>query len=301
MAPRWVLVIGVAGVLPLTGCSGSGDDGAPRTGGSTPAGSVPVTAAAPTSPPPTTAPAVPPWFELATDGAEPAGPVQTTVWRAGDPPAPNGSYRMAWAALTGAQDGLIFADVRIAQPYPGPEGDYVTEELPDVPEGQAWLLTPHHPAGAPGDFGYEIHWRRANGDLWMFRSSGLSADRFVDLALQAVPGVEVPVDIPEPSLQVLDVAAEGAGVVRQQEYSFADGRVYLTVRNDGGAFDLLVLGPVIEPVTVAGTPGYEATLTNGQVELVWDAGNGWWATASISPTIAAQADEIIGSIVPTPG
>jgi hypothetical protein len=73
------------------------------------------------------------------------------------------------------------------------------------------------------------------------------------------------------------------------------------VRNDGGAFDLLVLGPTIEPVRVAGAPGYEATLTNGQVEVVWAAGDGWWATASISPTIAAQADEIIGSIVPTPG
>jgi hypothetical protein len=292
-------MVGVAGLLALTlaGCSGQDGDGAPRPDGSGATGSVPVTTTGSTAPPATTAPTVPLWFELASDQAAPSGPIRSTE---GDPSAADDSSHMAWAAVIGAQDGLLFADVRPARPYPGPEGDYVTEELPDALDGRAWLLTPNQPDGSPGTFGYEVHWQRANGDLWLFRSSGLSADRLVDLALQASPGVGAPLAIPDPSLEVVDVAAEGGGVVRQQEYSLDGGFVSLTVRNDGGAFDLLVLGPAIEPVTVAGAPGYSATLTNGQVEVVWDAGGGWWATASISPAIAARADEIIGSIVPTP-
>jgi hypothetical protein len=187
-----------------------------------------------------------------------------------------------------------------AHPFPSPEGDYVTERLQGFSEGEAWLLVPNGMDSKPLSHGFEVFWSRDNGDVWLFRSYGLTTEELVDLVRLAQPGEGRRVGLADASMHLVASNIGAPGTIRQQQYVVDGAPVSLTVRNDGGVFDLIVSASEIRTVSVVGLTGYTATLGNGQVEFVWDAGDGWWAAASVAPALAPRADEIRDAIETAP-
>ena len=249
----------------------------------------------------TTAPATTPsqpWFGLTVAGAS-AGPV--TVQPCCVALSDKEEHRVVWTVPGGPTHGLLLVTVRLGVGYPGIplEGDYTSRLLSGVPDGEAWLSTPLDASAEhkPMDSFFEVKWDRSNGDVWHFQEYGMSAQQLIDLALQATPGSATAVQLPNGSATLLAAESRGASQSTDATYTIDGLTVGLSVRNDGGAFGLLILAnDIIRPVTIAGVNGFEATLTNGQVEVVWDAGGGWWGELSIHPGLATRADEIIRSL-----
>ena len=239
-----------------------------------------------------------PWFEVSLADAT-SGLVSLTACCASNPPEPNDTYSMAWTDANGADNGLLTLTVILDGPEGFADGDYASERL-DLAEGEAFLQWANDGTDAEDNRSLEVAWRRANGDVWKFMSSDLSPRRLIDLVEQVQPGSPLPALAPESGMQLTaTVDSSGAGLVRSQEISVAGEYVSVSVRNDGRAFGMVVLGDEARPITIAGANGYVSTLRNGQIEAVWDAGDGWWATVAIGSELASRADEILGSIVST--
>ena len=310
--------------LALAGCGSSGTRGtsvAPQTSVSSPTTVVQTTIAATTIAPttipsssttgppassqppatdsatttPTTTPSQPS-FDLTLLDATP-GPVSVQPCCV----APSGKeeHRVVWTLPGGPTHGLLLVTAVLGVGYPAdtPEGAYTERQLTDVPDGQAWLATPTGLNGVPMDSAFEVQWDRSNGDVWHFQEYGMTAQQLIDLAMQAKPGSATAVELPAGSATLL--AADTPGVSQSTDVTYTiDGlTVGLSVGNDGGAFGLLILAnDSIELVSVAGVNGFEATLYNGQIVVVWDAGRGWWGQLSIHSGLTARADEIIRSV-----
>ena len=168
---------------------------------------------------------------------------------------------------------------------------------PDA-EGEAWLLSPNDGQDASRHRFLEVAWQRANGDAWRFMSNGLNPERLIASVMSAQPGSGVPVVVPDAGLELVTMAGpSGTGVVRSQVWTVADQTVSVSVRDDGGSFQGVVKAEDLREITIAGADGYVAVLSNDQVEAVWDAGEGWWATMTIPPSLAARSDEVIQSVV----
>lgn len=241
-------------------------------------------------------PAASPWYVLSLPDAH-AEPMETSSCCASDPPRSNDLYNEAWAPDGGPAEALLVVQVIVAPPYTQPEGDFAGQRFTDFSEGTAWLLIPNGTDHEPMDHGFELYWARANGDVWIFQSYGLTTQQLVELVRPARAGTRTPVELSDASMHVIAVADNtGVGEVWRQQYQLAGGVVVVETRNDGGVFGLLVTSDAIRPLSVAGIDGYSATLSNDQVEFVWNAGNGWWASVSIGPAVADRADGVLNHI-----
>jgi hypothetical protein len=241
--------------------------------------------------PSTTAPAAAmPWFELDAPGFT-AGSIEHVD---GDPANPY--LVQSWAVTQ--EDGPGFLSVSMRQGLePGIEGDYTSEDV-TVPEGVAYFLRPNGPDGTgPLDWGYELRWFHDDGSAWLFQSSGLSRERLVELATEAVPGSGLPMVIDDPDLAVLSSGVVTGGLVAQQYTDDGQGHLMLWVEQEGrGIIDLISAANII-PTTVDGTPGYAALMGDNQVFVTWDAGNGWWGHLTIGRALSRAADGLIAEVV----
>jgi hypothetical protein len=253
----------------------------------------PVNSTAPTEAPTATTTAVvvaavEPWFTLQSPDLVPG-----EIFRRDAVPIDQRDLVQSWSVTSSAGRGFLVATIR-DEVDPGVEGDYTTELLP-VDDGVAYLLIPNGPDG-PLDHGFEVRWFHDDGTAWFFQSQGLEPDVLGSLALGALPGSGLPIVIADESVTVISVGAfTGEAVI--QDYANATGTVRLQVVPDGSALAGLISAANIVDVTVAGMPGYAASLDNGQINVAWDAGGGWWGSLLIGPPLARAADGIIAGVV----
>jgi hypothetical protein len=148
-----------------------------------------------------------------------------------------------------------------------------------------------------------VQWDRADGSVWVFQSQGLysavSSNNWIDLVFAAVPGSGLPIVLPDERATVLAVGGPSTSVVTQAFTSVGGGTVDLTVSDGGASLFALTAAADVREVTVDGADGWLGTSADGHVEVVWDAGGGWWGLLGISPELADQADDIVASIVRT--
>lgn len=232
----------------------------------------------------------PPWFAL-TMADFVAGDVQQVA-------AVDSSvlFQAAYTVTHGEERGFLTV-MYDASLTAGIEGDYTSEEL-DVPEGTAYFLRPNV-GGLPSDHGFELRWFHADGTAWLFRGQGLDRDTLVSTALAAQAGSGLPIVMADPAVATLSMGAPSD--VIQQDYQNDSGLVRVWVDRGGAAMQDLIGAAEIIDVTVAGMPGYAATMNDNRVEVTWDTGeNGWWGHLSIVPELSrgTGADEIIASVLP---
>ncbi len=233
----------------------------------------------------------PSWVEM-SDASLTAGAI--TRQPTSDPT----SLVQSWTVTT-ASGGRAFLTVGVFHDLEQQlDGDFVSEPVTTA-DGTAVLLTPNGLDGTPLDHGYELRWYRSDGEAWLFRSQGLTSDELVALALQAVPGSGLPIVIPDPSAAFLTTGARTGGWI-EQTYTGqgldGPGTVRVRMIDDGTALDDIVGAATVVDVTIAGVPAWAAQLDNGSVEAVWDAGNGWWGSITVSSELARAADGIFASV-----
>lgn len=265
----------------------------------TPSGSSPTT----TSTPATTATAAP------TTTASTPAPLALTYTLSGveglgpiDEPALThvSSYTSmiaAWSTGSGVTEGYLVLTETFAPKWTAPEGN-VTSVSIDVPEGHAFLVT---------DNGFEsltsatrIMWLHNDGRLWTVSNFGLTPQRLQALTLAMQPGSGLPYVLPDASMTFIGFnTAESYQSVRQ-DWTLDQHFLELGVLTGGLAQQLADAVPVsIVERTIAGGQGYEITMTNGQVELVWPTGDGdHWGSLQLNPALADRIDEITAAITP---
>jgi hypothetical protein len=230
-----------------------------------------------------------PWFAL-----EMPGFVAGEVFHEDGIEPTSDQLNQSWMVGSGEDRGFLTVKIESGL-TPGVEGDYTVETL-EVPEGIAYFLRPNGD-DAPLDYGNEVRWFHDDGTAWLFQSQGLDRDTVVGLALSAVPGSGVPLVIDDPSLTMLSIGTT-VGEQNTQDYTNETGLVRLWVERRGTALGNLISAANIIDVTVAGTPGYAALLSNNQIDVTWPADNGWWGHLSIAPALSRGADGIIAAVVP---
>lgn len=244
---------------------------------------------------PTTVAAVSaPWFALASPDLVP-GVVTRTAPASGS----DGPLYESWRIQGDGLDGFLFASLYANRPGWQPDAEPgAVQQLSDVADGNAWLVFPPSTTDefvAPG-----LYWSRSTGELWVFEQQGLysavSSNSWLDLVLAAQPGSGLPVVVPDPRATVLAVGTTASDAFVQEYTSTSAGRAKVIVCNGGDVFAALIGATSVEPVTVAGDPGWIAMLPNGAVSVVWDAGGGWWAQLGLSPELADRATGIIAAI-----
>ncbi len=255
-----------------------------------PTSSAPATSSAPTSSP---ARAAIPRFEFDLPDATPDGPLRRFECCTDRGPDDT-TYHYAWGATSGIQDGLLLLDLDPNPSAAGIEGDYIVEDLP-APDGRAALLIGNTDEPPPPDGYRELWWDRASGEQWRFESTGLTAERLATVAFGAVAGEGRTVNLLDDEFEPLTTDAEG--VIETQTYAIATEFAGLSVGDVATMFDVFAVGVSIVPAVIAGTPGYISTLNSGQTIAVWDAGDGWWASANLAPALGGRSAEILASIV----
>jgi hypothetical protein len=241
-----------------------------------------------------------PWFVLASPDLVP-GEETTEQWGGSD-------LHQAWEWADGDEYGLVTATIVTAPTSPTPEGDYLTEEVPNPPDGRLWILTPNR-SDTPNadstalDWGFEAFWARSTGEVWLFRSVGLSKDALVRAVASATPGSGVPIVIADPSARLLGLAGpQGSG--RSQSYtSTADG-TEVVVRTGEAVLLGSLSGPDLELVTVAGRPGWQTSNPfdgSGRVVVMWEVGNGTFGQLLVPAALADRVPGLIAAIAEVPG
>ena len=249
------------------------------------------------APTPSVAPDDEPWFTLASANLVPG---RTTRPGTVANPAHDLVFQ-TWRVEGDEQSGFLFASISGDRSADTP-GDPGARELTSVTDGRAWLLPSVDLDGQPLELAYDVFWARDDGGLWGFRSQGLSEGLVESLVATALPGSGLPIVLPTPSAgsPTVDVVAVGTASTRVtgQAYTGVDGgSVDLTVTDGGAAPTALIGARSVEAVDIAGTSGWLARYADGHVEVVWDAGSGWWGLLGISPELADNATGIVAAVM----
>lgn len=253
------------------------------------------------APTPSVAPGDEPWFSLASANLVPGRTARPgTVAN----PADDLVFQ-TWRVEGREQSGFLFASISADRSADTPI-DRGARELTSVTDGRAWLLPSVDLDGQPLALAYDVFWARGDGGLWAFRSQGLSEGLVESLVSTALPGSGLPIVLPTPSAgsPTVDVVAVGTASTRvtAQAYTGVDGgSVDLTVTDGGAAPTALIGAQTVEAVDIAGTSGWLARYADGHVEVVWDAGRGWWGLLGISPGLADNATGIVAAVMANDG
>lgn len=209
---------------------------------------------------------------------------------------------VTWRIVGDALDGFLFATVSPYAPDGPPEAEPggSVEALTGVPDGQAWLVWPAAPAG---DFvAPTLLWSRSDDSLWTFTQNGLysavSTNPWIDLVFRAQPGSGLPIVLADPRATVLTVGGPSTSTYTET-YTSADGGGATLSVTDGGSAPLVIgTSDEVVPTIVVDRAGWQATHPDGQVDVVWDAGGGWWAQLHLTAELAADVDAIVTAVVP---
>ena len=213
------------------------------------------------------------------------------------PGSQDGPFFLSWRIEGGGSEGFLFATVYDELDLPNAQS---VDQL-DPPVGDAQLVWPtvaDDEVAVPW-----IRWVRPEGGVWTFFTlglySGVASNNWIDLVFEAVPGSGLPIVIPDERATFLSFGMPSTTVITQAFTSIDAGTVDLTVTDGGAALFTLIGATDVRAITVAGTGGWRGTYADGHVEVVWDAGGGWWGLLGISPELADQADDIVASVVRT--
>jgi len=240
-----------------------------------------------------------PWFALAS-----ANLVPGRVTRPGTvADASDGRVFQTWRVDGDEQDGFLFASISADRSADTPGGDRPARELTSVTDGRAWLLPSVSLDGQPLELAFDVFWARGDGGLWAFGSQGLSEDLVEALVSSAEPGSGLPIVLPAGSANssVLSVGTASTRVTAQAYTGVDGGRVDLTVTDGAAAPTTLIGAQTIEAIDIAATSGWLARYADGHVEVVWDAGGGWWGLLGISPELADNAMGIVAAVMANDG
>lgn len=206
-------------------------------------------------------------------------------------------FLMSWW-VTGDLQGFLFATSDVTD-LPT---DALLEPL-DPPTGTAVLA--HTNGDDPPWTRPWIQWDLGDGATWVFQTTGLldgpEASAWIDLVFEAVPGSGLPIVLPDERASLVSFGAPSTRVRTQAFTSIDAGTADLTVTDGGSALFAFADAVEIGEVTVAGGRGWLGTYADGHVEVVWDAGGGWWGLLGISAELADEADDIVASVVRTDG
>jgi hypothetical protein len=248
---------------------------------------------------PAVAPTDEPWYTLAS-----ANLVPGRVTRPGTVADSGGDLVFqTWRVEDDQQSGFIFASVSADRSADTP-GDRPARELTSVTDGRAWLLDAGD--GQPVDVSYEVFWARSDGGLWVFGSQGLSEDLVEALVSSAEAGSGLPIVLPAGSAGSVSSSVVAVGTastrVTAQAYTGVDGgSVDLTITDGAAAPTALIGAQTVEAINIAATSGWLGRYADGHVEVVWDAGGGWWGLLGISPELADNASGIVAAVMVSDG
>jgi hypothetical protein len=201
-----------------------------------------------------------------------------------------------WSSTSGITDAFIVLRDRPAPPDMSPEGDISMVPM-EVPSGTAFIATDNGVAEPVPTSATRVMWWRGDGRLWVVSNFGVAPDRLTALTLKIQPGSGVPFVLPDPSMTFIGVSSltyESVG----QLWGLDGSNIRLAVTT-GGLAQLLDMPTVaVAERTVAGEAGYELTLPNGQVNVIWPTDNhDRWASLAISSSLASRVDEIVSAVV----
>jgi hypothetical protein len=208
-----------------------------------------------------------------------------------------------WRVESEDLDGFLSVAVLSESPYAAGAPDEATVvELSGIPDGTARLIAvTDAERAAPAD--PVVEWVRGDGTVWLFQQSGLvrrgSEDLWLDLVRSAVPGSGLPVVVADRRATSIGVSGLSTAFVRQ-EYTGVDGETVAYGLTDSLLFFGGISGVTgVDPITVAGRPGWRVAIEGEAVTALWDAGGGWYGQLNIPFPLSANADDIIASIVRT--
>ena len=240
-----------------------------------------------------------PWFTLASENLIPGRVTRPApVESASDP------MFQSWHVSDdggGGDDGFLFARISAADGVSDtPDNSERVEEITTIRTGRAWLLAPEAGTEASSTDGTQVFWARDDGSVWLFDSQGLSTGAVERLVVGAEAGSGVPIVLTSPAgrISLLAVGPASSTVTGQSYLGSAGGSVDLTVTDGAAAPTALLHAVTVDEVSVAGSTGWMGRYADGHVEVVWDAGGGWWGLLGISADLSDNADGIVAAVSP---
>jgi hypothetical protein len=178
-----------------------------------------------------------------------------------------------------------------------PEGDMSAVPM-DVPSGKAFVVTDNGVGEPAPPSATRVMWWRSDGRLWIVSNFGVASDRLVEVTLEIQPGSGLPFVLPDPGFTFLGVSSLTAFESAQQGWSLDGSNLELAVTDGGLAQQLGGQIVSVRERTLAGAAGYELTLPNGQLNMIWPTDQpDRWGSLIISSPLASRVDEIVSAIV----
>ncbi|MEP7115335.1 MAG: hypothetical protein ABI862_18880 [Ilumatobacteraceae bacterium] len=209
----------------------------------------------------------------------------------------NDETRSVWSTTTGITDAFIVLHDGPAPQSTSPEGDVSAVPM-DVPNGTAWLVTDIYPSGeSVPPSATRVMWWRSDGRLWVVSNFGLTPERLVELTLAIQPGSGLPFVLADPGMTFVGLSSLASFESARQDWTLDGSSVVIAVTNGGLAQQLDVPIVSVAARTVSGSAGYEITLPNGQLNVIWPTDDpDRWASLLVGPLLTSRVNEIASAI-----
>ena len=202
-----------------------------------------------------------------------------------------------WSSTAGITDAYIVLRDVPAPPHKSPEGDISVVPM-EVPSGTAFIATDNGVGEPAPTSATRVMWWRSDGRLWIVSNFGVAPDRLAALTLEIQPGSGVPFVLPDPTMTFIGMSSLTIYESARQGWGLDGSNIGLAVTTGGLAQQLDVPTVAVAERTIAGAAGYELTLANGQLNMIWPTANpDRWGSLIVSSPLAARVDEIVSAIV----
>lgn len=202
-----------------------------------------------------------------------------------------------WSSTAGITDAFIVLSDVPAPPHMSQEGDVSAVSM-EVPSGTAFVVTDNGVGEPAQTSATRVMWWRSDGRLWILSNFGVAPDRRAALILGLQPGSGVPFVLPDAGMTFIGISSLATYESARQGWKLAGSNIELAETTGGVAQQLGVPTVAVTERTIAGAAGYELTLPNGQLNIIWPTDNpDRWGSLIISSPLAARVDEIVSAFV----